>query len=44
MTLPKNTRLDLTVLLQAMDDLPANLQENLVGIYLWGSLSYGIHL
>lgn len=42
MSLPKNIPHDLTALLQAMaDDLPAILQKNLVGIYLWGSLSYG---
>lgn len=33
---------DLVDLLQAMaSDLPAILRENLLGIYLWGSLTYG---
>ena len=37
MNIPK----DLSDLLQAMaTDFPAMLRENLVGIYLWGSLAY----
>jgi hypothetical protein len=42
MSLPKNIPKDLSDLLQAMAaDLPAILRRNLVGIYLWGSLTYG---
>jgi hypothetical protein len=41
MSLPKNIPKDLSDLLQAMaTDFPAVLRENLVGIYLWGSLTY----
>jgi hypothetical protein len=41
MSLPKNIPKDLSDLLQAMAaDLPAILRRNLVGIYLWGSLTY----
>jgi hypothetical protein len=41
MKLPKNIPHDLSVLLQAMvTDFPAILSGNLVGIYLWGSLTY----
>jgi hypothetical protein len=41
MNLPKNIPKDLSNLLEAMaTDFPAILQENLVGIYLWGSLTY----
>jgi Aminoglycoside adenylyltransferase, C-terminal domain len=41
MDLPKNTPLDLYELLQVMaTDFPAILSGNLVGIYLWGSLTY----
>jgi predicted nucleotidyltransferase len=39
---PKNIPQDLSDLLQAMaTDFPAILRGNLVGIYLWGSLTYG---
>jgi hypothetical protein len=39
---PKNIPKDLSGLLQAMaTDFPAILRGNLVGIYLWGSLTYG---
>jgi hypothetical protein len=42
MSLPKNIPKDLSDLLQVMaTDLPAILRGNLVGIYLWGSLTYG---
>jgi hypothetical protein len=41
MSLPKNIPKDLSDLLQVMaTDLPAILHGNLVGIYLWGSLTY----
>jgi hypothetical protein len=41
MNLPKNIPSDLSDLLQMMAaDFPAILQENLVGIYLWGSLTH----
>jgi hypothetical protein len=41
MSLPKNTPTDLSDLLQTMAaDFPVILRENLVGIYLWGSLTY----
>ena len=41
MTLAKNIPQDLSSLLQAMaTDFPGILGENLVGIYLWGSLTY----
>ena len=41
MNLPKNTPDDLSELLQVMaKDFPAILSGNLVGIYLWGSLTY----
>src|SRR6267378_1590455 len=41
MNLPKNIPKDLFNLLEAMaTDFPAILHENLVGIYLWGSLTY----
>jgi hypothetical protein len=41
MSLPKNIPKDLSDLLQAMaTDFPAMLRGNLVGIYLWGSLTY----
>ena len=41
MNLPKNIPKDLSDLLEAMaTDFPAILRENLVGIYLWGSLTY----
>ncbi len=41
MNLPKNIPKDLSSLVEAMaTDLPAILQGNLVGIYLWGSLTY----
>jgi hypothetical protein len=40
--LPKNIPKDLSELLQVMaTDFPAILSANLVGIYLWGSLTYG---
>ena len=36
-----NLHNDLSQLLQAMvNDFPVMLRENLVGIYLWGSLTY----
>jgi hypothetical protein len=42
MSLPKNIPKDLSGLLAAMaTDFPAMLRGNLVGIYLWGSLTYG---
>ena len=42
MSLPKNIPKDLSDLLQAMAiDFPAILRENLVGVYLWGSLTCG---
>jgi predicted nucleotidyltransferase len=42
MTLAKNIPKDLSELLQAMaTDLPLMLRGNLVGVYLWGSLTYG---
>ncbi len=41
MNLPKNIQNDLSELLRAMaTDFPAILPGNLVGIYLWGSLTY----
>jgi hypothetical protein len=41
MSLPKNVPKDLADLLQAVaTDFSAVLRENLVGIYLWGSLTY----
>ena len=41
MSLPKNIPKDLSDLLQLMaTDFPAILRGNLVGIYLWGSLTY----
>jgi Domain of unknown function (DUF4111) len=41
MSLPKNIPKDLSDLLHAMaTDFPAILRGNLVGIYLWGSLTY----
>jgi Domain of unknown function (DUF4111) len=41
MNLPKNIPKDLSSLLEAMAaDFPAILHGNLVGIYLWGSLTY----
>jgi Domain of unknown function (DUF4111) len=41
MKLPKNIPRDLSELLQSMaTDFPAILSGNLVGIYLWGSLTY----
>jgi Domain of unknown function (DUF4111) len=41
MNLPKNTPLDLHELLQVMaTDFPAILSGNLIGIYLWGTLTY----
>jgi hypothetical protein len=41
MNLPKNIPKDLSDLLQVMArDFPAILSANLVGIYLWGSLTY----
>lgn len=41
MSLPKNIPKDLSDLLQAIArDFPLVLRENLVGIYLWGSLTY----
>ena len=41
MSLPKNIPKNLADLLQKMaTDFPAILRENLVGIYLWGSLTY----
>ena len=41
MNLPKNIPKDLSNLLEAMaTDLPAILRGNLLGIYLWGSLTY----
>lgn len=41
MNLPKNIPPDLSELLQVMaTDFPAILSGNLVGIYLWGSLTY----
>jgi Domain of unknown function (DUF4111) len=41
MSLPKNIPKDLSDLLQAMaTDFPSILLGNLVGIYLWGSLTY----
>ena len=41
MNLPKNIPKDLSELLQVMaTDFPAILSGNLVGIYLWGSLTY----
>ena len=41
MNLPKNIPSDLSDLLQMMAaDFPAILRENLVGIYLWGSLTH----
>ncbi|HXN51364.1 MAG TPA: aminoglycoside adenylyltransferase domain-containing protein [Candidatus Acidoferrum sp.] len=41
MDLPKNIPPDLSNLLQTMaSDFPAVLRGNLVGIYLWGSLTY----
>ena len=41
MNLPKNIPKDLSNLLEAMaTDFPAILHGNLVGIYLWGSLTY----
>jgi hypothetical protein len=41
MTLAKNIPMDLSDLLRAMAaDLPLMLRGNLVGIYLWGSLTY----
>ncbi len=41
MNLPKNIQNDLSELLRAMaTDFPAILRGNLVGIYLWGSLTY----
>ena len=40
MSLPKNIPNDLSILLQEVaTDFPAILRENLVGIYLWGSLT-----
>ena len=42
MNLPQTIPKDLSDLLQAMaTDFPAILRGNLVGIYLWGSLTYG---
>jgi hypothetical protein len=42
MNLPKNIPKELCGLLQAMaTDFPAILRGNLVGVYLWGSLTYG---
>src|SRR5258708_13934283 len=42
MNLPKNIPKDLSDLLQAMaTDFPRILRGNLVGVYLWGSLTYG---
>ena len=42
MSLPKNIPNDLSDLLQVMaTDFPAILPSNLLGIYLWGSLTYG---
>jgi hypothetical protein len=39
--LPENIPLDLSALLKEMaDDFPSILENNLVGIYLWGSLTY----
>jgi len=41
MSLPENIPNDLSDLFQAMAaDFPAIVRENLVGIYLWGSLTY----
>ena len=41
MSLAKNVPKDLSSLLQAMTtDLPEVLRGNLVGVYLWGSLTY----
>jgi Domain of unknown function (DUF4111) len=41
MSLPKNTPKDLSDLLQKMAaDFPVILRGNLVGVYLWGSLTY----
>jgi len=41
MSLPKNIPKDLSSLLEAMaTDFPAILHGNLVGIYVWGSLTY----
>ena len=41
MNLPKNIPKDLSSLLEAMaTDFPAILHGNLVGIYVWGSLTY----
>jgi aminoglycoside adenylyltransferase-like protein len=41
MSLPKNIPKDLSDLLQAMAaDFPAILRKNLVGMYVWGSLTY----
>ena len=41
MNLPENIPQDLSELLQRMaTDFPAMLRENLVGLYLWGSLTY----
>lgn len=41
MNLPGNLPKDLSELLQAVAaDFPAMLRDNLVGIYLWGSLTY----
>ena len=41
MNLPKNTPADLSELLQMMaTDFPVILSGNLVGLYLWGSLTY----
>ena len=41
MNLPENILKDLSDLLKAMaTDFPAILRDNLVGIYLWGLLTY----
>jgi hypothetical protein len=41
MNLPKNIPKDLSALLHVMaTDFPAILRDNLVGLYLWGSLTY----
>ena len=41
MSLPKNISKDLCDLFRLMAaDFPAIVRENLVGIYLWGSLTY----
>src|SRR5438445_12292440 len=41
MSLPKNIPKDLSSLLEAMAaDFPAILHGNLVGIYVWGSVTY----